>query len=261
MSTFKKKSSLRGACLSRACRGGDEAIQSDKRIRIIVGHYGSGKTEFAINYAIRLATMDPAIKSRDDGIGGKVALADLDIVNPYFRSREKAEMLEQHNIKVISSSLGHNSTMDLPALSAGIAAPLQDKSYDVVLDVGGDAVGAKTLAQHRQLIASQDYDMFCVLNAYREQTNNPEKAIEQIQAIESMTKLKITGIVNNTHLLKATTVADILKGQKLAETVANELDLPVKYICALENITAELPQNLTGEIFPIKLYMREEWMS
>ncbi len=266
MSSLRKRGSstfpsLRGAC--------DEAIQNDKRIRIIVGHYGSGKTEFAINYAMRLATMDTAVlfdklrtgKPRDDSIGRKVVLADLDIVNPYFRSREKAEMLEQHNIKVISSSLGHVSTMDIPALSAGIAAPLQDKSYDIILDVGGDATGAKTLAQHQQLIASQDYDMFCVLNAYREQTNTIDKAIEQIQAIESMTKLQITGIINNTHLLKATTAADVLKGQKLAETVAEQLSIPVKYVCALENILPELPQNLSGNIFPIKLYMREEWMS
>lgn len=102
-------------------------LKDDKRIRIIIGHYGSGKTEFAVNYAIKLAKQ-----------GRKVALADLDVVNVYFRSREKAEMLESLGIKVISGALGHNANLDVPAIAAGVLGPLQDESYDVILDIGGD---------------------------------------------------------------------------------------------------------------------------
>ena len=222
---------------------------NDKRIRIIVGHYGSGKTEFTINYAVQLAA-----------VSSNVAIADLDIVNVYFRSREKADLLAQKGIKVISSSLGHITTLDIPALSAGIAAPLQDDTCDVVLDVGGDAVGARVLARFKSEIEKREYDMFCVLNAYREQTQTAEGAIEHIKAIEATTGLTVTGIINNTHLLKETKIKDVMQGQELAESVSQKLDIPVKYTAVLKNLVDQLPKDLQGQIFPISLYMREDWM-
>lgn len=137
---------------------------NDKRIRIVTGHYGSGKTEFVVNYAIELAKQ-----------GKNVAIADLDVVNVYFRSREKAEMLEALGIKVISGALGHNANLDLPAISAGVLGPLQDDSYDLILDIGGDSVGARVLARYKNMLVDGSYDLFCVFNGNREQTGTPKE--------------------------------------------------------------------------------------
>lgn len=221
----------------------------DKRIRVIIGHYGSGKTEFAVNYAVKLAEA-----------GQKTALADLDIVNPYFRSREKKEELSEKGIWVLSNSLDGQSTLDLPAITASVAAPLQDKTFQVVLDVGGDSVGARVLARYREYFKEGEYDMFCVLNANREQTSTLEGAVRHIDSIESVTGTKVTGLINNTHMLRETTVEDVLKGQKLAQAVSEELNIPVKYVSTLEKVARLLPEDLRDIVFPIRLYMRESWM-
>ena len=222
---------------------------NDNRIRVIIGHYGSGKTEFAVNYAMKLAEQ-----------GRKVALADLDVVNPYFRSREKHDVLEAKGIEVIGSSLGMKSGADLPAISASVLAPIQDESYDVILDVGGDSVGARTLVRYYTYFKEGTYDMFFVLNANRSETQTVEGAINHIRAIEATSRTKVTGIINNTHLLRDTNVDDVLKGQKLAMKVSEKLQIPIKYISALEKVARQLPENTHGQIFPIKMYMREDWM-
>jgi hypothetical protein len=221
---------------------------NDKRIKVITGHYGSGKTEFSVNYAVKLASE-----------GKKVALADLDVVNLYFRSREKEELLSQLGVKVISSSV-KASAVDIPAISAEIYGPLQDESYETILDVGGDPAGARVLGRYISYFKEGNYDMFYVLNANRPDTDTVEKAIGYLHAIEGTARVKFTGIINNTHMLKSTTVGDVLKGQELCEGVSKKLDIPIKYIVALKDVAKQLPTNLQGEIFPIKLYMREDWM-
>lgn len=221
---------------------------NDKRIRIIIGHYGSGKTEFAVNYAMKLAAE-----------GRKVALADMDIVNPYFRSREKAEMMEEKGIRVISGIRGHHANLDLPMLSPDILSPLQDESYDLVLDVGGNAVGAMVIAQFLEYFKEGEYDMFCVLNRYRADTADLDGALYHIRTIEATVGAPVTGLINNTHLLRDTTVADVLFGQELAEEVGISAGLPVRYVSAIGSVAKMLPSDIQGEIFPIEMYMREEW--
>ncbi|SET12166.1 hypothetical protein SAMN05660297_01478 [Natronincola peptidivorans] len=221
---------------------------TDHRIRIIIGHYGSGKTEFAVNYAICLAKEDK-----------KVALADLDIVNPYFRSREKENTLKEYGVKVIASYI-KGSGSDLPAVTGDVLGPLQDKSYAVVLDVGGDSVGARALARYKEYWDPRDYDMFCVVNANRAETSNIEGVIQHIKAIETTSGAKVTGLINNTHLLNYTTVEEVLKGQELCTEVGKALKIPIKYICALQEVAEKLPNNLEGTILPIKMMMRENWM-
>lgn len=220
----------------------------DKRLRFIIGHYGSGKTEFSINYAVKLAKM-----------GRKVAIADLDVVNLYFRSREKTDQLEKLGIKVIGSSI-KGAAVDIPAISAEIETPMQDASYEAIIDVGGDPAGARTLGRYNKYFVPGEYDMFFVLNANRPETQTVDKTIEYLRKIEDTARAKVTGIVNNTHMLKSTTVEDVLKGQELAKKVSEKINIPIKYISTIEKVAEELPDNLQGEIFPMTLYMREEWM-
>jgi hypothetical protein len=227
----------------------NEAVLRDKRIRIIIGHYGSGKTEFSVNYALALAET-----------GRKTSLADLDVINPYFRSREKAEFLESNGVHVISSVRGHSANIDIPMVSAEVFAPLQDSSQDVVLDVGGDSVGARAIAQFRHYFVPGQYDMFCVINRYREQTMDAEGVIEHIKAIEASAGAKVTGLINNTHLLRETTLEDVLYGQELAEEVSKMTGLPIRYVSAIRTIAEQLPGTIEGTVLPIAMYMREDWM-
>ncbi len=223
-------------------------MNNDRRIRIIIGHYGSGKTEFSVNYAVKLAAR-----------GKKVALVDLDVVNLYFRSREKSSILEEKGIRVIGSAL-KGTAVDIPAISGEVLTPLQDTTYEAVLDIGGDPAGARTLGRYKDFLVDGNYDMFFVLNANRPETQTVEKVMEFIVKIQDTTRAKVTGIINNTHLLKSTTAEDVIRGYNLAMEVAKETNLPLKYNVCLEHLVEELPNEIKDKIFPITLYMREEWM-
>ena len=219
----------------------------EKRIRIITGHYGSGKTEFAVNYTFGLA-----------GTGKKTSIVDLDIVNPYFRSREIEPYFVKKDIRVISSSIKGLSG-DVPALSPEIFAVLQDTSYEVVLDVGGDRVGARALARYHEYFDREPYDMLFVLNANRHQTNSVDGAVSYLRSIEDSSRQKVTALVNNTHLCGNTTVEEIMKGQRLCEDVSKVLELPIKYVVVEKKFADMLPKGLQGEIFPIDIYMKKPW--
>lgn len=220
----------------------------DRRIRFIVGHYGSGKTEFSLNYVVKLAKLHK-----------KVALVDVDVVNTYFRSREKKDFLEGLGIKVIGSGIDAPA-LDIPSISPEVVMPMQDTSYEAVIDVGGDPAGARTLGRYKPYLIEGNYDMFFVLNANRPETQTQEKAMEYLKRIEDIARAKVTGIINNTHMLKNTTVEDVLRGQKIGEELSKKANIPIKYISVIEEIAKKLPDGLEGEVFPIKLYMREEWM-
>ena len=222
---------------------------NDKRIRIIIGHYGSGKTEFSVNYAMKLK----------QATSSKVAIADLDIVNVYFRSREKQVMLEAQGIKVIASSIAGNA-LDLPAVAADIITPLEDKSYEYVIDVGGDSVGARVLGRFKNYIEDDDYDMFMVVNANREQTMDVEGIKRHKETIEATSRLKVTGFINNTHLIRETTLEDVLKGDKLLKEASKELGIPIRYVSAMSHIASQIPDEVSGEILALDLIMRDQWM-
>lgn len=225
-------------------------MTNDKRIRVIIGHYGSGKTEFSVNYAIALAKASEK----------KVALADLDVVNPYFRSRERYEVMEAAGVKVLSSQMGNQISFDLPSVDAGILGPLQNSDYDVILDVGGDAAGARALARFKSYLVNGDYDMFAVVNTNRPQTADIDGIIGHVKAIESTVGVRVTGLINNTHLLRETTVEDVLNGQAIITKAALQLRLPVVYVSAIEPVAQALPKDIQGEVLPVAMYMRDAWM-
>jgi len=219
----------------------------EKRIRIITGHYGSGKTEFAVNYTFALAAT-----------GKKTAIVDLDIVNPYFRSREIEPKFTEKNIRVIASSIKGQGA-DIPALSAEINTAFHDKSYEVVIDLGGDKVGARALGRYHEYLSEEPYELMFVVNANRHETRTPEDVIRYINGIEESSRQKVTSLVNNTHLCGETTVEDILRGQKLCEEVSQILELPIKYVVVHKSLVDKLPSGIQGNIFPIDIYMAKPW--
>lgn len=224
---------------------------NDKRLVIVTGHYGSGKTEFAVNYAVKMS------KEHNN-----VCLADLDIVNPYFRSREKRSMLEAHGIKVCDSNLKNNNAVDLPALPPEVAGFIQNKDLLTILDVGGDPVGARVLARYASMVRNTEHDLFLVVNANRPETQTKEQAVLYLRAIEKTSGLKVTGLVNNTHLLKDTSCEDVMRGHRLAREVSEATGVPVRYEAVTEMITSEIEDEEINKFkFPIHMYMREDWMS
>lgn len=218
-----------------------------KRIQIITGHYGSGKTEFAVNLALHFAQK-----------GEKTALADLDIVNPYFRSAERRALLEQHGVRVISTSL--SGYVDLPAVTPEVLAIFDDPSYRGILDVGGDPEGAHMLGRYERQLAREEFDLLCVVNANRPETRDAQKAELYVRAIEIACGQKVTGIVNNTHLCRETRLEDIIKGAALAAELGQRCALPVVYHAVERKFLPELGDQLgAGEILPIDIYMCKPW--
>lgn len=216
------------------------------RVSIITGHYGTGKTEFAVNLALALA-----------GDGEQVMVADLDVVNPYFRSRERRATLEEAGITLISSSQAC-ANADVPSLPAEVFTILQNQDLRGVMDIGGDPVGARVLARFQPQIVAQDYQLIYVLNANRPEVREVEDAIAYLRAIEATTGLTCTGIVNNTHLCGETTEEEIRKGADLAHAVSKETGIPVLCHVAVERLAEKL-SDLPETVFPITIKMKKPW--
>ncbi len=225
-------------------------VADDRRIRIITGHYGSGKTEFAVNY----------VKKLRESVEGKVAIADLDIVNVYFRSREKKEELEAEGIQVIASNLD-TAVADVPAVSGAMTMPVINKEYQYVVDLGGNDVGTLVLGRIKPLLDHTEADFFMVVNAYRPNTSTPEGIIEQMENLEYAAGLKVTGFINNTNLVRETTAECLLHGDEVLKEVTKRTGVPVKYVSYVRDVmTEEIPEGLSGELFPMEFNMRKTWM-
>ena len=225
-------------------------VADDRRIRIITGHYGSGKTEFAVNY----------VKKLRESVDGRVAIADLDIVNVYFRSREKKEELEEKGIQVIASNLD-TAVADVPAVSGAMTMPVINKEYQYVVDLGGNDVGTLVLGRIKPLLDRAEADFFMVVNAYRPNTSTPEGIIEQMENLEYAAGLKVTGFINNTNLVRETTAECLLHGDEVLKEVTKRTGVPVKYVSYVKDVmTEEIPEGLSGELFPMEFNMRKTWM-
>lgn len=225
-------------------------VTDDKRVRIITGHYGSGKTEFAVNYVTALR----------ESVEGKVAIADLDIVNVYFRSREKKKELEEKGITVIASNL-EGAGVDVPAVSGAMTTPVTDKSFQYVVDLGGNDVGTLVLGRIKPLLDPTETDFLMVVNTYRPNTSTPEGVIEQMENLEVAAGLKVTGFINNTNLVRETTASCLSEGDAILREVTKRTGIPVKYVSYVEELlTEDIPEGLAGELFPMKFNMRKTWM-
>lgn len=219
------------------------------RIQIFTGAYGSGKTEVSMNYAVDLKKEY-----------SKVGLIDLDIVNPYFRSREAADLLTEKGVEVIFPS-GALATADLPALSPDILRLLQNEEYQVVIDVGGDNVGAVVLGRFKPYFTEGNYEMNFVVNTLRPFTSNVEGIQAMIEEITQASKLKVTHLVANINLCGETSSEDIAAGYRIVQEVSEKLQIPVKYIAVEESLQDDSKlAKLDVPIRFIHLYNRPGWL-
>ena len=189
--------------------------------------------------------------------GQRVMVADLDIVNPYFRSRERRDTLAQAGVQLISSSQAC-ADADVPSLPAELLTIFENRDLRGILDIGGDPVGARVLARFRPKILAEDYQLIYVLNAHRPEVREVENAIAYLRGIEAATGLPCTGIVNNTHLCGETTAADIRKGAVLSAEVSRQTGIPVLCHVAVERLANQL-SDLPETVFPITIQMKKPW--
>lgn len=228
--------------------------QPDRRILVVTGHYGSGKTEFCVSLAMRLA-------ERGFGPYRKLALVDLDIANPYFRSRERRALLEERGVRVYGNAYDHEITAELPALGADIRAPLEDGDCRVIVDVGGNDSGAVVLNQFRKYLGREDALTLCVVNANRPETRNLEGALAHLEAIEAKTGLSVEGVINNCHLLRQTDAACVARGHALCEAIREQTGRFIWCDTYPEGVVdgAGL-EGIYEYLLPLGLYMRPTWI-
>ena len=217
-----------------------------KRITIFAGHYGSGKTNIAVNYALKVKEIT----------GSKVSLADLDIVNPYYRAKDSTDILEAKGIKLISSEFA-NSNVDLPAMPSEAYAIIDDKETYAVCDVGGDDRGAYALGRYRDGILKEDYEMLLVINKYRPLTRNVADLNEIKEEIERAAGIPFTGIVNNSNLGLLTTKEDVEASYAYAEEASRATGLPLRFTTVWEKIYNEFERK--ENLMPIVLQERDFW--
>ncbi|MDD6872687.1 MAG: hypothetical protein PUD68_07615 [Clostridiales bacterium] len=212
-----------------------------KRITLLSGHYGSGKTNIAVNLARRLRASNE-----------NVAIADIDIVNPYFRTKDSQAELEKAGIRLISSPYA-GSNVDLPALPDEVYAITDDKSVTAVVDVGGDDRGALALGRWRDAILQEgDYEMLFVINCFRPLTATPEDAVEVMREIEIASGIPFTAVVNNSNLGDETTARDVLESGAYAANVCAISALPLKMTTVREELYPWLEGEI-GNLFPLRL--------
>ena len=211
------------------------------RLTLFAGHYGSGKTNIAVNYAISLASE-----------GKRVCIGDLDIVNPYFRTADSADRLQKAGVELIRPQFA-NSNVDLPALPAEAYRLVQDKAAYGVMDIGGDDRGAYALGRYVPFLkAENDYKMVFVANFCRPLTRTPEDAVEVMREIEAACGLSFTHIVNNTNLGPMTAPAVLLDSQKDIQTLCQITGLPLLFTAVRSDLAPALSEEIPN-VFPLQL--------
>ena len=210
-----------------------------KRVTLFCGHYGSGKSNLAVNYALWLRRQNVP-----------VTLADIDIVNPYFRSKDSEAELTAAGVEVISLPFA-NSNVDLPSLPSAVYGLVERRDRYAVLDVGGDDRGAYALGRFSPYILREnDFEMIFVANFYRPLTRTAEEAMEVMQEISAVCAVPFTGIVNNSNLGEETTAADVQKTFSEAQTLSEIAGLPLRFT----SVKADLAKEVEGEnVFPLTL--------
>ncbi len=220
----------------------------DKRVNIFMGHYGSGKTFVAVNYAIKLA------KEKKP-----VSIYDLDIVNPYFRTVDAENTLREAGVELIVSPFAETN-VDIPAMNASSYKITDDLNSYAVIDIGGDDRGALALGRFRdKILAENNYDAYMVVNCFRYETRTIEDALEMKKDIENSAKMKFTAIVNNANLGLETTVDTILKGEEFTKILSEKCGIPLAFTSVREDLITQHLKNKVKNVLPITPVTYKQW--
>jgi hypothetical protein len=215
-----------------------------RRITFIAGHYGSGKSEISVNLAI---------KHHLD------YLVDLDVINPYFRSRALKDLLDEHGITLVESTVEGKLNSDMPYVSGKGRLPLQNKEVSAIYDLGGTENGTRVLHQFIEYIEDiNEIDFLCVVNIFRPETASVKDILHTITMYEAETQLKITGLINNTNLMDETSQEMIDQGEEILKEVSKILGIPVLY-----TVIEETKDNLkctVGERLDLNRYVAKKWL-
>jgi hypothetical protein len=215
-----------------------------KRVTLFAGHYGSGKTNLAVNYAKYVHAQ-----------GKPCVIADLDIVNPYFRTKDSEKELAGLGISLICSAYA-NTNLDAPALPAQMYDVVNDRETYAIMDIGGDDRGAYALGRYTPAILEEnDYEMLFVANFYRPLTQTVDDIIEVMREIEAAGGIPFTAIVHNSNLGKETTIEDVMAKERLLQELAQKTGLPVKMTGAMESIAPALAKQIPN-VFSLQLQKR-----
>ena len=216
-------------------------------VTIICGGYGSGKSGISVNYVL------DAKKSND-----KISIVDLDIVNPYFRSREAHKVFQEKGIELIAPE-GELRNSALPALPAKVYGSLKDDEVMTLVDLGGDDTGAKVLARYEKHIPD-NYQMYMVINPARPLQDSSQKILQLIENIEYTSRKKITGLINNTNLLHETNIMYIEDNFHIVEEVSEKLNKPILFTTVNSEIIKKegMPQ-ISSEVFQLDLQLSPKW--
>ena len=217
----------------------------ERRVTVVCGHYGTGKTNLSINLALDCARR-----------GEDVSLVDLDVVNPYFRSADYADVLTENGVRVVGPNFA-NTNLDTPSLPAAVRSTIAEGSR-VIVDVGGDDAGATALGVYYRTLAEAEPDVVYVVNRYRSMTTHADEAVQILAEIEAMSHLKATCVANNSHLKRETTEATILDSMGFAEEVASATGLPLRFTTAPRGLDFS-QLNKIPDIYPVDVLVRAPW--
>lgn len=215
-----------------------------KRITILAGHYGSGKSEISVNLAIN--------KQVD-------YIVDLDIINPYFRSRALHELFTTHDIHLVESTIKGMLNSDMPYVSGESVIPFVRSDISAIYDLGGTENGGRVLIQFRDRMRDLDeIDLLYVVNIFRPETDSVKKIIDAIHLLEGESQLRVTGVINNSNIMQYTTLEDVVKGQEILKEVTKELNIPIKYTVIEEHHHFDF--EFEGEFLKLKRLVAEKWL-
>lgn len=223
-----------------------------KRLNIFIGAYGSGKSEVSVNFALKL---------KNDLPDRKILLADLDIVNPFYRSADAATKLGDTGIRVISPSYA-NSNVDVPALPGEVYSIFDDESYTGVFDIGGEDLGANVLGSMHNRLINIEYGLYMVINTLRPFTSDADSIIAMANELQTAAKLPITGFINNTNLLEETTAEDIINGAELIDEVSRKTGVPYLATTVMDELLdSSLENSLTkyGDVIRLRRVIKYDY--
>lgn len=202
---------------------------TDKRLNIMIGAYGSGKSEVAVNCALKMKENRPS---------GKVLMADMDIVNPFYRSADAKELLEKNGIRVIIPSYA-NSNVDAPVLTGEMYVIFDDVDYSGVFDIGGEDMGANVLGSLKSRLEKIDCNLIMVVNTLRPFTADVKGILKMGSELQEASRMKISGFINNTNLLEQTTFSEVLEGEKIVLEASERCGIPLLATTIMEGVATE----------------------